>query len=230
MKYCTHCGGELADEAVLCPNCGSAVPQAPMPEKGDKRSVGLNIVGFLFPLIGLILFLCLKKDTPVRAKSIGKWALIGLILAIVLGVIGGVIGAKQAMTPASRTFELADEGLREVMTLDAVGDRIHTMTDTMYVDTEGATGEDIEEFRAQCDAGYADLIALDFCDYQFQVEENQIVITLTFTKLDDVDHVSQLSSSGFYELGEDAAYLSLALSASDLLSNGWVEKGNGSET
>lgn len=25
MKYCSHCGKELMDEAVICPNCGYAV-------------------------------------------------------------------------------------------------------------------------------------------------------------------------------------------------------------
>ncbi|MGM9671833.1 MAG: zinc-ribbon domain-containing protein [Oscillospiraceae bacterium] len=223
MKFCSNCGRELADDAVICPNCGSAVPQA-APQKEDKRSVGLNIVGFLFPLIGLILYLCLKKDTPVRAKSIGKWALIGFIIAVVLGVIGGVIGAKQAMAPASRTFESYEDGITETLSLDATGDIIHTMVDTMYVDTEGATEADIEAFRAQCDADYADLIALDFCDYSFTAGDDQVVISLTFTKLDDAENVKQLAASGFYDLDEDSAYLSLALSSSGLLSEGWVEK------
>ena len=171
MKFCSNCGRELADDAVICPNCGSAVPQA-VPQKEDKCSVGLNIVGFLFPLIGLILYLCLKKDTPVRAKSIGKWALV----------------------------------------------------DIMYIDAQGATEADVEAFRAQCDADYADLIALDFCDYSFTVEDDQVVISLTFTKLDDAENVKQLATSGFYDLDEDSAYLSLALSSYGLLSEGWVEK------
>lgn len=223
MKFCSNCGRELADDAVICPNCGSAVPQA-APQKEDKRSVGLNIVGFLFPLIGLILYLCLKKDTPVRAKSIGKWALIGVIIAVVLGVIGGVIGAKQAMTPESRTFEISDDGITETLFFDATGDIVHTMVDIMYIDAQGATEADVEAFRAQCDADYADLIALDFCDYSFMAEDDQVVISLTFTKLDDAENVKQLATSGFYDLDEDSAHLSLALSSSGLLSEGWVEK------
>lgn len=223
MKYCTHCGGELADEAVICPNCGSAVPQAAT-EKNDKRSVGLNIVGFLFPLIGLILYLCLKKDTPIRAKSIGKWALIGVILDIAFGVVGGVIGAKQAMEPSHRVFEVVGDGITETMTLDATGDVIHTMTDIVYLDTEGATEDDIEAFRAQCDTDYADLIALDFCDYQFTVEADQIVISMTFSELNETENVSQLAASGSYALDDDAIFLSLELTVSGLLADGWVEK------
>ena len=74
MKYCSQCGKELVDEAVVCPNCGCAV-QAPANQQEDKPSAGLNILAFLFPVIGLILFLCFQKTTPVRAKAIGKWAL-----------------------------------------------------------------------------------------------------------------------------------------------------------
>ena len=42
MKYCSQCGKELVDEAVVCPNCGCAV-QAPVSQQEDKPSTGLNI-------------------------------------------------------------------------------------------------------------------------------------------------------------------------------------------
>ena len=54
MKYCNQCGKELVDEAVMCPNCGCAV-QAPVNQQEDKPSTGLNILAFLFPLVGLVL-------------------------------------------------------------------------------------------------------------------------------------------------------------------------------
>ena len=92
MKYCNQCGKELVDEAVMCPNCGCAV-QAPVNQQEDKTSTGLNILAFLFPLVGLILFLCFQKTTPVRAKAIGKWALIGFIVGVALSILSGVLGA-----------------------------------------------------------------------------------------------------------------------------------------
>ena len=92
MKYCSQCGKELVDEAVVCPNCGCAV-QAPLNQQEDKPSTGLNILAFLFPLVGLILFLCFQKTTPVRAKAIGKWALIGFIVGVALSILSGVLGA-----------------------------------------------------------------------------------------------------------------------------------------
>ena len=61
-----------------------AVPQPPVTTATeDKRSSGLNFLAFLFPIVGLILFLAMKNNTPIKAKSIGKWALIGFIVSTV---------------------------------------------------------------------------------------------------------------------------------------------------
>ena len=62
-------------------------------QQEDKPSTVLNILAFLFPVIGLILFLCFQKTTPVRAKAIGKWALIGFIVGVALSILSGVLGA-----------------------------------------------------------------------------------------------------------------------------------------
>jgi len=60
MKYCTHCGNELLDEAAICPKCGCAVDgynlQKPKKAKtakekvydvGDKPSKALTINYFI---------------------------------------------------------------------------------------------------------------------------------------------------------------------------------------
>lgn len=53
----------------------------------DKNSTGLNIISFLIPLVGLILYLVNNDKKPVMAKGCGKWALIGFIVGIVSSVI-----------------------------------------------------------------------------------------------------------------------------------------------
>ncbi len=99
MKYCQQCGSQLVDQAVVCPNCGCTV-QEPINQQEDKPSTGLNILAFLFPLVGLILYLCFQKTTPVRAKAIGKWALdgfaVGAALSILVGILGVILGAMYA--------------------------------------------------------------------------------------------------------------------------------------
>ena len=56
MKYCQQCGSQLVDQAVVCPNCGCTV-QEPINQQEDKPSTGLNVLAFLFPLIGLIMLM-----------------------------------------------------------------------------------------------------------------------------------------------------------------------------
>ncbi len=93
--FCKNCRRELPNGAVACPYCGTRTGRG---GNGDKRSAGYAVLGFIFPIVGLILYLVWKEDYPLRAKSAGKGALISVILSAVLVVlyfllIGGVIGA-----------------------------------------------------------------------------------------------------------------------------------------
>ena len=51
MKYCTHCGKELLDEAVFCTGCGCSVETAPkkntLVDEEDKKIIHLLIKIFL---------------------------------------------------------------------------------------------------------------------------------------------------------------------------------------
>lgn len=82
MKYCSHCGTQLQDEAAFCSQCGHSVTTHSATP--DNPSIGLNIVAFLLPIVGLILYLVNHEKSPNKAKSIGKWALISFALNCVL--------------------------------------------------------------------------------------------------------------------------------------------------
>lgn len=55
MKYCSTCGAELHDNAVICPKCGCMTADFKQTQLEDKSSIGLNILSFFIPLVGLIL-------------------------------------------------------------------------------------------------------------------------------------------------------------------------------
>ena len=92
MKFCTKCGKELVDEAVVCIHCGCAVagatptPTAPVVEN-DAPSTGFAVLGFFFPMIGLILYLLNMNTAPLKAKSAGKGALAGVITSAVVSIL-----------------------------------------------------------------------------------------------------------------------------------------------
>ncbi len=79
MKYCQHCGKEVYNDAVVCVHCGRATGY-----KEDKYSIGLNILSFFIPIVGLILCFVLKRKTPVRASGCGVWAFLGFVVNLFL--------------------------------------------------------------------------------------------------------------------------------------------------
>jgi len=57
--------------------------------KNDKPEIAFNILALIFPLVGLIVYLLYHKKAPIMAKSVAKWAVIGVFLDIF--VDGGLI-------------------------------------------------------------------------------------------------------------------------------------------
>lgn len=86
MKYCTKCGKELFDEAVICPGCGCSCENQVASAEEDKKSFAWAFLGFLVPVAGLILYLIWRDKTPLKAKSCGKGALVSVIVSIIFSI------------------------------------------------------------------------------------------------------------------------------------------------
>ena len=98
MRYCSSCGAELQDYSSYCPKCGSPVnnnanynAQRPYPNVYDSGSVGWAILGFILPMIGLILFIVWLDYKPRSAKMAGLGALACLIFWIIIIPVAFVI-------------------------------------------------------------------------------------------------------------------------------------------
>ena len=54
-KFCTNCGNELDDRAIMCPKCGVALTQTTNASNGSSSN-GMAIAGFILsffiPLLG----------------------------------------------------------------------------------------------------------------------------------------------------------------------------------
>ena len=91
MKYCQHCGKELNDDAVVCVGCGCAVTA----QYKDKPSFGMNLLAFLFPIVGWIYWGVTHNRTPKKAKSACTWAWIGFVISFAYNIYtmytGGLI-------------------------------------------------------------------------------------------------------------------------------------------
>lgn len=85
MKICPHCKNEIPDNNVICPYCGTRLIQQDF-SAYDKPSLGWNIAGFFFPLMGFIIALIWwrRRKLVVRARSLAIASAIGLVIGILL--------------------------------------------------------------------------------------------------------------------------------------------------
>ena len=102
MKYCSKCGTSMKDDDNFCPVCGAptvatfsnqaqSYNQVPYYQTYnqyspyiDKNSVGLNILSFCFPIVGLILYITNIDKKPIEAKGCGIWALVSFVSGLIM--------------------------------------------------------------------------------------------------------------------------------------------------
>lgn len=105
MKYCSHCGKEVLDDAIICPGCGCSVqynnmnngaPQNQVPPIVDNYSalsVAGLILAFFQPLVGLILSILghneAKRTGSAKSLSLSKAGMI--ISAVILGIAAVIV-------------------------------------------------------------------------------------------------------------------------------------------
>ena len=80
--YCKHCGSKLRPEYIFCSHCGARrelLAQKP----ADDKTGGFWLLGFLVPVVGLILYALMQDERPARAKAAGVGALVGGIIGVV---------------------------------------------------------------------------------------------------------------------------------------------------
>lgn len=85
MKFCSHCGKQILKDAVVCPHCGCATESKA--SVTDEPNKGLNIISFLLPIVGAILYLVYHEKEPKKAAALGKWALYGLGFTVICYVL-----------------------------------------------------------------------------------------------------------------------------------------------
>ena len=99
-EYCLACGSRLADQelrpqqsaiggenlppswTIYSRNAGNNPAYYAQGNNSDEWPFVFAILGFFFPLVGLILFIAWQNSMPLRAKAAGKGALASVIVGI----------------------------------------------------------------------------------------------------------------------------------------------------
>lgn len=89
MKYCSNCGAEIDENAVVCVKCGCAVQgkQLQNTMNEDTANVGFIILSVLIPLFGVIYWLVKAKEYPKRAKACGIAGIISFAVSTFFSII-----------------------------------------------------------------------------------------------------------------------------------------------
>ena len=87
--FCTNCGKEIHDDAVICTACGVPTKNYNKPVQEVDDSMGCLMGGacFIIPLMGLILYLLWKDSKPNSARFCAKWALVGFIVNLLISIV-----------------------------------------------------------------------------------------------------------------------------------------------
>lgn len=105
MKYCSKCGNELLDEAVICPKCGCPADSGKNANKKStvgnkvKTALILNIIAFAIALFTILNFV-LALDNPMndeatRNSYVLMFAILALVTLSFILCIANVFAAKK---------------------------------------------------------------------------------------------------------------------------------------
>lgn len=109
LIQCKGCGSMISDQASVCPKCGTPVSQSSLggqqpayqqvapahqpyasTNAEDTSSIALNVLSFLFPVVGWVLWGMYKATSPIRAKACSKWAWIGFGITCLFYLLCGL--------------------------------------------------------------------------------------------------------------------------------------------
>lgn len=85
--FCSKCGQEINNDAVVCIHCGCAVAAAKTAVKEDEVNIGLCVLSGFIPLFGLIYWAIQFKTYPKTAKACGLTALIVWVCTFFISMI-----------------------------------------------------------------------------------------------------------------------------------------------
>lgn len=95
QNFCSRCGSKISEQASFCPQCGASlsgdikgIDQTPKNQVDkDSPNVGLNILSFLFPIVGWILWGVNKNNAPKKAHACAVAAWIGFGIGLIINTI-----------------------------------------------------------------------------------------------------------------------------------------------
>lgn len=91
MKFCSKCGKELFDEAVICPACGCPQKGYNTNQTKDSKNILWFILSFLYFWVGIILYFVWKDTAPSKAKLCITGSVSAIVVSVLILIVMGII-------------------------------------------------------------------------------------------------------------------------------------------
>lgn len=96
--YCKHCGKFIDENSSYCTYCGTRLNSNEDALYDEHFNWGFAILGFLIPILGLILFIIYEKKNPKKASAAIKGVIAKIITKIVIFIILIILYATSAFS------------------------------------------------------------------------------------------------------------------------------------
>ncbi len=128
--FCRHCGKELADDAFMCPSCGSPTGVAPIkqePVKETEKSensphhTGLSAVAFILSLIALVTgvifgaFFFVYENSALLLYILGASTILPALAGISIGAY--LLCVRSKLSSGAKAFAIVSIVLSAVVIL-----------------------------------------------------------------------------------------------------------------
>ncbi|HBY65613.1 MAG TPA: hypothetical protein DEG42_04420 [Acholeplasmataceae bacterium] len=93
MPYCPNCGTQVRETQNICQDCGNNLnfTKQKIKIEEENSTFGYAVLGFVMPLVGLVLYLIWLEEKPKASRSAGVGALVRVIFSIIGSVIAVMI-------------------------------------------------------------------------------------------------------------------------------------------
>lgn len=117
MKFCTHCGKEVLDDALICPNCGCSVQY-------DENPQGTAAPQFTAPQ---------PQHTAPVADTYSTMSILGLVLSFFTALVGLIVSVL-ALNEAKRTGSAKSQSMAKAgIIIGAVEMGIGVLSVVIYI-------------------------------------------------------------------------------------------------
>ena len=196
---CKWCNSEVQENAKFCTNCGGnlmetisekEVNSVNSIQEEESANIWLVIVSVLFPLAGLIIFLCNKDTNKKTAKASGIAALISVgvsVLTTIIFIIVATVSFKNKVIPA--VGDLTDKLTTEIQEqIDNIDSEMDSDIDKFMDQAE----ENMNELEDQIQGSVS--IDSKWKNYAFAVNGKSIKLPCSYSELSSSTSATMKSS------------------------------------